>query len=634
MTHSLYAGVALALLASSAAFARDEPRAESETEAQADEILVIGAREPVPLDRVTSAATIIGPEEIAARADVFVGDLLRGAPSASVSQSGPFGALTQLRLRGAEANQTLVLIDGVEAASPFTGEFEFANLQTANIARIEVLRGEQSALWGADAIGGVVNIVTRDGGDRLAASARLEGGSYGTARGSARIAGPIAAGTASLSIAGYETDGIDVSGSGGETDGYDNVTLSASLGYPVAGDSARLRVDARYQDAGSDSDPDIDFDGDLDDADRRRETEELYARAALSGAPGGGLHYEASAALSLIEAGNFADGAFSNASLGRRWDFEGEIGWRGEAFGAEHRLIGLVESETEQFKNDGGSPGAGENQSRSLTNEAAALDFGLTAGPATFTASARRDFNSRFEDATTWRVGAAYAFESIGGRLRGSLGEGVANPGAFELFGFFPDFFVGNPDLRPERSKGWEIGWDQTFDSAGLDLSATWFDSELQDEIYTDFSAFPATARNRAFESARRGLELEAAWRASETLRLDASASFLDAEENDEPEIRRPDTTASLAVSWAPDGPWRLGASADYVGERLDTDFATFETAELDPYVLVGAVVGYAFAEGWEATLRGENLLDEDYVDVIGFETPGAAVYAGLSWSR
>ncbi len=627
MTLKLTASLLALSIAAASALAQEAP---VQAASKGDEIIVIGSRIPVTLDEITSSADIITRAEIEARGDAFVADILRSAAGVSVSQSGGPGGLTQLRLRGAEANQVVVLIDGVEASSPFTGEFEFANLQTANIERIEILRGEQSALWGSEAVGGVINIITRDGAREPAASAMAEYGSFDTVRGSARLSGPLGAGTGSLSFSGYETGGIDVSGQGGEKDDFSNTTVSGKLSYPLVEDLAILDLNARYQVAVAQSDPDLDFDGVLDNADRVRDSEELFTRAGLSGELDNGFFYEGSGALTLIEAENFADGLSTDASLGRRWDFTLQGGWRGVAFGAKHRLIALAESETEMFKNDAG-PGTFQN--RDIGNDALALDYGLTAGAAVLTVSVRQDFNDRFEDATTWRVGAAYDFEAIGGRVRASAGEGVTNPGAFELFGYTPGSFTGNPDLKPENSVGWEIGWDQTVEPADLELSATWFDSTLENEIYTVFNPdFTSTVANRDSESERKGVELEARWAPLEALFVTGAATFLDSEDNGVTEIRRPDFTASLTADYRFAERWRIGASADHVGEQLDTDFSTGSNVTLDAYTLVGAVIGYEFAEGWEATLRGENLFDEDYVDVLGFATPGAAGFIGLRW--
>lgn len=627
MTLKLTASLLALSTAAAPAIAQETPVSPA---SKGDEIIVIGSRIPVTLDEITSSADIITRAEIEARGEAFVADLLRSAAGVSVSQSGGPGGLTQLRLRGAEANQVVVLIDGVEASSPFTGELEFANLQTANIERIEILRGEQSALWGSEAVGGVINIITTDGARDPAASVMAEYGAFDTVRGAASLSGPLGAGTGRLSFSGYETGGIDVSGQGGEKDDFSNTAVSGKVSYPLVENLAVLDFNARYQASAAQSDPDLDFDGVLDNADRVRDSEELFSRAGLSGELDNGVFYEGSGALTLIEAENFAGAASTGASLGRRWDFTLEAGWRGEAFGATHRLIALAESETGMFKNDAG-PGTFQN--REIGNDALALDYGLTAGPAVFTASVREDFNDRFKDAVTWRVGGAYDFEGLGGRLRASAGEGVTNPGAFELFGYFPGSFIGNPDLKPETSTGWEIGWDQSIEAAGLELSATWFHSELENEIYTVFNPdFTSTVANRDGESTREGVELEARWTPVEALFVTGAATFLDSEESGAEEIRRPGFTASLTAGYRLGERWRVGLSADHVGEQLDTDFSTGTNVTLDAYTLVGAVLGYEFADGWEATVRGENLFDEDYVDVLGYATPGAAAYIGLRW--
>ncbi|MEN0653348.1 MULTISPECIES: TonB-dependent receptor plug domain-containing protein [Hyphobacterium] len=579
---------------------------------------------------MTSAVTLLAPEEIELRGPVLA-DALRAVPGLAVSRSGPAGSLTDVRLRGSEANHVLVLIDGIEASVPFTGGFNFSQTPAFGVERVEVLRGEQSALWGSDAIGGVINILTHAGTPDTRLSAFAEAGSFETRQAGGSLSGTRGSLSGGMSASLYATEGIDAAGLGGEEDGFDlrgvsaSGTLGLSLGISVEG-AARLTAYTTEYDA------DTDFDGRLNDTANETDGLRHGARLAVIAEPGAiRLPWRSELALSLVSdvAENLDAGVFAGETEGRRWQafYQGTANWSG--WGGEHRLTVLAEHEAERFSAFSG-PGAGDNQVRELSNDALAFDYSATAGRLSLHASARQDWNERFDDALTWRIGAAHAFDAVGGRLRASFGEGVKNPGIYELYGFFPGFFTGNPGLVPERSRGWEIGWDQQFgDTLRLGLSA--YGSTLDDEIFTDFAPVPATARNRATQSERRGVEIEGEWQAYPALMVRGSATFSEAEENGTPEIRRPDRLASLSVTWSPvDRPFRAGFAADHVGEQTDTDFVAFTNVSLPAYTLVSGRFAWSVIDRLELYVRGDNLLDEEYRDVVGYAAPGRGLYLGL----
>jgi len=239
--------------------------------------------------------------------------------------------------------------------------------------------------------------------------------------------------------------------------------------------------------------------------------------------------------------------------------------------------------------------------------------------------------------AATWRLGAAYN-TNFGGKLRGSIGTGVKNPTFTELFGFAPANFIGNPDLVPEESQSWEVGYDQTF--GNFNASFTYFEADLEDEIFTDFSGFPFTAGNLVGDSERSGFEFSAGWQAYEAVTLTGFVSMVDSDNDDGlPEIRVPEWTASASANWesqSKDG-LRAGLAVDFVGEQLDTDFSIFDPVTfaspdvpLDSYFLLSATAEYPLTENISLTFRGENLLDETITDVVGFNQPGAGVFFGF----
>ena len=614
---------ALTLTLPSAALAQDNAE---------DVIYVTAARVPIPAEDATASITRLDADDLAARGSLFAADILRAVPGLAVSHSGAPGALTQIRARGAEANHVLVLIDGVVANNPFTGEADFAHFAFSDIGAIEVSRGEQSALWGSDAIGGVIRLTTARPQTGTETALGLEAGDFGTLSGNGRIASTFERGWVSLSGSAYASDGIDVSGSGGEEDGYENRTVNFAGGFAL-NDVMRLEGSARWLDYDSQFDSDTDYDGLLNDVDRRTRGTTVFARAALLAeheAGPVGLDHELAVQLTDDEVRNHADAVRTGRSLGQRLQAHYEITGRWNTGETRHRLTGLVEHDQDRLKSFAG-PGAGSNQSRTIEANALAADYGLEHGAFNLSLSARRDSHDRFEDATTWRVGAGWHFDAVDGRVRASFGEGVKNPGIYELFGYFPGSFVGNPGLEPERSEGWEIGWEQSLLAGKATVSAVYFESELDGEIYTDYASFPSTARNSLARSARSGVELSGNWDISADWSAFSSVTLLDSEENGVAEVRRPERLASLTIDWHPaDLAWSGALTVDHTGEQIDTDFGSFQTVTLDAYTLVGGQIRWAASDHFELYVRGENLLDEEYQDVFGYHTPGRGLYLGL----
>ncbi|WP_420434411.1 TonB-dependent receptor plug domain-containing protein [Hyphobacterium sp.] len=611
---------ALFLVLSSAAFAQDGEDA-------ADTIIVIGGRIPVSAQDVTSAVSVIERADIELRGGLSLADTLRAVPGVAVSRSGGAGALTDLRLRGSEANHTLVLIDGIEASVPLTGGYDFAHLPGFGVASVEILRGEQSALWGADAIGGVINIRTVDPDAPASGLAQFELGSFGTRFAAARASGEDGRLSGGLAASSLESDGIDVSGAGSENDGYSRF-FASTAGRFALGEDESIQWAARFADFESEFDSDSDFNGLLDNTNDSAAGRQAAIGARLTLARGG-LRHDLAASLTTDRLASFSDAAFVRETEAERLQAFYQFTRDWQAGGTTHRLTGLAEASRETFASFAGA-GAASNQSQEIETASAALDYQFRRGALRLSASARHDWNERFQDAATWRIGGAWVFDSIGGRLRASFGEGVKTPGVYELFGFFPGFFVGNPDLQPERSLGWEVGWDQGFgDIARFSLS--WFEAELTDEIFTDFAVFPFTARNRTGESRRAGLELGGAISLPASLALSGTATLLDAEENGVPELRRPETTGSLALDWqSRSGRWQASLAADYTGEQRDTDFGTFSTVTLPAYTLLSARAAWQVRETVQLYVRGTNLTDEEAIDVFGYASEGRGLFLGL----
>ena len=568
-------------------------------------------------DELTAPVTVLTEMEIRNRNQAYITDLLRTVPGLAVSQSGGGGSLTNLRLRGSEANHTLILIDGVEVNNPTDGGFDFGGLRSEDVVKIEVLRGEQSALYGSDAIGGVINIITRAGSSQENFRASVEAGSRETLEG--QFSGVVPLGAAALSISGnaFTTEGYDVSGLDGEKDGADSRRLSVGLNrVEFAGItfSANGAVNLRS----TDYDEDADFDGFLDNVESETDVKTTTARVDARFDLAGFDHLIQS---NRVETVTDTKSGFPTLTTGTR----NNASWAAKrTFADRHDLSVLGEYEREEYEF------SGDPDVPNIDNYALAADYHYRGEAINITGSVRHDINDVFADATTWRVGAGYKF-GWNGRLRASVGTGVKNPTLVELFGFNPvGRFMGNPDLKPENSLGYSIGYEQSV--GGLTLSADYFRSELEDEITTLFNPdFTSTAVNLATDSTREGVELATQWDIADILYLSGSASFLDSDQDGIEEIRRPDFLASASATWNATDILSLTVNADHNGSQLDTNFGTFTTVELEAYTLIGANVRYAVSDIVSVYLRGTNLFDEDYQEVFGYASEGRGVFAGVS---
>ncbi len=594
-----------------------------ETTPTESEIIIIGARAPIPREEITAAVSVLDESELEALGSVFVVDALRAIPGVAVNRSGPAGALTQVRLRGSEANHVLVLIDGVEASNPFSGAFSFNAMPTSGVSRVEVLRGEQSALWGSDAIGGVINIVTTPTKTKNAAGAFAEYGSFESFRAGANAQGLFGKARMFGNASYGSSDGYDVSNTSGEKDSYDNFTALTGFDAPL-GTFAALKTRARFTRNKSEFDADTDLDGRLNDAALQLRQNQFDALAEITAQNMGG-HLQHILKSTYTNTQDVNGGTRSN---GFRTQVSYQVNGDWQTGATEHHFTLLGEVTREIYKNNAG-PGALQNQKRRNTGYALAADYRLVNNNLVLNASARRDTYSLFANTNTWRVGAAYAFAPLKGRLRASAGQGIKNPGFFELFGFFPDFFVGNADLKTEKSTGFELGWEQDLGPAQLSLSG--FSSRLKDEIFTDFGVFPFTANNRPGKSRRRGLEIEGSWPVSSAVTLNGSATILHTSQGNVREIRRPKFLASASVHWQPASePFGLSLAAEHNGKMTDTDFGSFATINLKSYTLVHGTAHYDIGENIQVYVRGDNLLDENYSEVFGFAGQGRGIYGGI----
>jgi vitamin B12 transporter len=601
-----------------------------------DQIVITASRAPESEARTAASVTIIDQQRIERLGEPLILTFLRLTPSAAITSIGPSGSLTEVRIRGSEANHTLFFVDGIKINDPASGDAPRFELLNADLAsRIEVVRGPQSAIWGSDAIGGVIAVNGLD--DQPGHGTSAEGGSFGFLRASASAA--IKTGAASLSgaVGWQRATGIDSFGApGGDKDGYRNlsgrvrgtfaVTPSIRLGAAVVALTGYSEFDG-YR---------LTFPFDHTDTLDNSRNRLIAGRAWVEfGSDASSWSGRIGASLLGSSNRNYVNDDPINRTRGSRRSIDAQLERHFAVGPLDNRFILAAEAERETFHSRDTIYGGFTNQDRDRSHQAITAEWRASSKAVEGDLSVRRDLFNRFKDATSLRasllfnVGAGFA-------LTASYGDGIAQPTFFDLYGFFPGNFVGNPSLKPESSRGWETG--VRYRRGAFAASLTGYRQKLHDEIIDvgDPVTFLQTTINRDETSRRWGLEAEAAWRAGEKLRLTANYAYLHATEPDMvsgrqvTERRRPKHSGSLAADGAI-GRWSYGASIAYVGSQLDTrDNFPFDVVRLHPYWLGGARVAYALRPGIEVYARGSNLLNQKYEDSVGYRTEGRGLFAGI----
>jgi vitamin B12 transporter len=595
------AGVALLLV---------PPFARAQQPPPASENVVVTATS-VPEDEkdVGSAITVVTREELEKHESVVVSDVLRSIPGLSLSQNGTPGSVTSLFTRGTNSTQTLVLVDGVRLNSPYFGGYDWSAMTTENIDRIEVVRGPFSALYGSDAIGGVVQIFTRPGANGISGRATGEAGNQGQGQGSAYVSGGEGPFSAAASYRYVAFDGNGPNSDWRERNG------SASLQARI-GDTGRIGVEWGLNDG------------------------EVGSPGAI-----GGFGYPSSARVFTHEArvsvpGNFAlsDSNHLDVLLG---GVQSEPSYRDSAGGFESqtdaRTLQASVSDTAKFGantlttfvswerwqvTDASNFGSNLDDVRTTLWGLGAQDA-VTLGAFTVTAGLRYDHYSAYGDSWSPRGTISWLSADKLWKIRGSGGTGFRAPSIGELY--YP--FSGNPDLQPERSVSAEIGGERYFGNGRAEVSVFW--NDLKDLIVYDF----ATSRDINIGHARTyGAEI--GWQQTLVPELAVNVTYMYLRTKDlatgDPLLRRPENGATLGLSWMPIPALNLSPRLLYVGSRADADPGTGDPITDPSYLRVD------FTARWQATtnlapyLRLVNLTNHAYEEVAGYPAAGRLVSAGL----
>lgn len=601
-----------------------------------------------PAEAVGTSVSVVTAKELEGQQIRHAADALRSLPGVHVGTQGSFGSLTQVRIRGAEGNHTLVLIDGVEVNDPTDGEFDFSSLSADGIERIEVLRGPQSGIYGSKALGGVVNIVTRSERGPLTAVATAEYGAFNTRDISGRVSGGNERGYASVAYHRRATDGFNTAPQGDEDDGNRLSTFHVRAGATLI-DGINVDFSLRNQRSVGDYD---DFGGNPGRYSTAFDAPNTFDHNQWIGS--GKLDWEMfGGALTHTVRASHTDiaredrGLFStsqNDSTATRYDYTGVLQLPDLAGGMfRHSVTGFVGHERETFtpNSDFGFFGVADGVTRERNAVAYAGEYRAEIAKRLFLSGVvRRDDHDTFDDFTTWRTSASLLLPEWRMRPHASYGTAVKLPTMFETFGSIPGTFKPNADLQPERSEGWDAGIEFTLVPKRALLDVTYFEADLTDKI-NGFAFDPVsglfTAENLPGRSTRRGVELSARMVVAPGLGITLAYTYVDAEDPDGVvEIRRPPHTARADLSYSFDnGRGEATLGVVYTGTNYDRIFEQVDPfgqrlISLDQYWLVRVAASYELRPGLELFGRVENLLNQDYQEAFGYETAGIAAYAGV----
>lgn len=583
-----------------------------------DPVVVTATRTEVPLEQAASSVTIIDSNTMEEKHLTTASEALRAVPGLDIDKTGGPGGNVSARLRGGNTNHTLVLIDGVEINEATSGQFDFADLTTENIDRIEVVRGPQSTLYGSNAIGGVINIITKKGSGPPTPSLSFEAGSFRTFRETVGLSGGRGRFDYSLSVSRLDTAGFSAASERNgntEKDGYENTSFSSRLGAEFM-EKSRLEWTARY----TGSRVELDFCSETDDLNcilRRK----MLVNALTLTTP---ILSRWSHQLRLSLTSEGLRGRDSDDPFGG-YDIENSrrrIDWRHDVTILPVDLLTIgyeYESQAGEFKS--AFPGYDER----LTNHAVFAFNQFRPIPFILNLGVRYDDNNRFGEEITYKAEVAYLIESTGSKVRAAYGTGFRGPTLNDLFS--PG--ASDPTLQPEKSRSWEAGVDQEFADGKFRLSATYFQSRIRDLIVFVFD--PVTFRGLPENQTAkiRGTELEFSGRPSRGLILKAAYTLTDAEneETGRDLARRPRVKANGTIVLLPMTALRVDFDLRYVGKRFNDPS---NTVLVDDYTLVHLATTYDITDRTQLFARIENLFDREYEEVAGYQTAGFSVFGGV----
>jgi vitamin B12 transporter len=606
--------------------------ASTELEDGPETIVVTATRIPTPELQVASSISVITADDIAARQIQTLSDVLKDVPGLNVIQTGGVGGQTSVFMRGTNSNHTKVLVDGIDVSDPSSpvGTFDFGQFPSQDIQKVEILRGPQSGLYGSDAIGGVINIITQSGSGPAQFHANAEAGSFDTFNQAGGVSGSqdgfhYAANVEHLHSGETPVTPLDLLAPGERRidDYYDNITGSTKLGFDVT-DHFDVGLVARYTDSQlrltgeNENNYPADF---PDSAQSENDTHQYYTRATghlISF--DGGLEQTLGVAYSNIK-------SYETSPENPESDFFGsrvKIDWLGNIrLAADESLVLGAEHQRDEMT---------VPLSASTTIDSGYAELQSNIADAFFnTLSVRYDDNDRFGGKVTYRVAPAYVIQDTGTKFKASVGTGFKAPTLSQMFQNFPDFdFYANPNLKPESSLGYDLGIEQAVLRDTLRFGVTYFRNNIKNLIddNADFTSYANVGR-----AVTEGAESFVWYQPMKELSFRLDYTYTQAMDDvlHEELLRRPKHKGDLVTTWQATDRWTLSASVLAVGSWVDGN-RDFSIPRLNApgYTTVDLATGYDLSSHLTVYGRVTNLLDRHYENPIGFLQPSIGAFAGI----
>jgi len=634
-------------------FADDEPTLEPPPLIEVPETTVIGRPSLMPgalltegtvttptrtatsIGQIGSATTVITSEQIRRSGHSVVSDLLEGTAGLRVVRQGAPGGVTSVFLRGANSNHTKVLLDGMPINDPSSAAraFDFSHLSVDNIERIEIVRGPQSTLYGTDAIGGVVNIITKRGEGPLTARARFMGGSYGTHREDLSVSGGTNCANYSIGGSYYYTDGFSSASErlgNTEDDPHRLGTVSGRFGWTPA-ENFDVDYIFRWADLSSRID-NFDFGTGLPLDEvvpaRRSLTESFYSRIQARWAMfDGDIEQRLAYNLTDYSRGDTGDAGFLPFPVVPS-GFEGQsrkLEWQADARLLHNNLLSVgADYYVEDASSSFGLAATQNKYGVFIQDQIELAERWFT------TAGFRWDTWNVAGRAQTYQIRSVYHVHETGTSFHGTLGTGFRAPSLSENL----DPLFGNPALKPEESKGWDIGATQRICGDELILEFYYYRNDLRNLIVFDFSIPPFGALANVGRARTHGVEVNALWNVHPDLAINASYTHTDTLNVDTglPLARRPEDQGSVGVTYRYcDGRGTASLNGLFVGDSIDNGvFLGPAYRVLNRYALLNFVADYQLTEHMRCFCRLDNILNEHYEVVTGYGTPLSSAFGGI----
>lgn len=586
-----------------------------------DPIVVTATRTATPLSQIASSVTVITAEEIEEKQQHHVLEVLRSVPGLGLVQSGPSGGQTSIHMRGTDTKHTLILIDGIEYrdASSVGGGANLSNLTTDNVERIEVVRGAQSVIYGSDAIGGVINIITKKGSQLPEAYLSVEGGSYNTWKESAGLSASGENTRTSFTVSRTDSDGFSSYNENdgfNEKDGYTNTSASFNIGADLS-KKFTLNLNMRLTDSEYEFDSGY-FDSSFNYV--KADTDAVTDTLELAGRTEGVLSlYDGKWTLimgaSLTDTNRTTTGTYDNYKYDgsiTKLDLQNNI----KISDSQTLVVGL-ETEKEDYASSYGDQGEARTQAAFIQDQIKIGNFSVAVG-------VRVDKHDEFGTETTWRIAPAYTAAATGTKLKASAGTGFKTPSLFQLY--YP--YGGNKDLDPETSKSFDAGFEQPLLDNSLIVAVSWFYNDIDDYIdWYDVAGYLDDGYRNIKELKTTGVESTVNWYPNDLVALQVGYTYTDSkdEENDR-KARIPLHKGTFDITLYPVDDLQFNLNVLHVSER--DDGTANET--LDSYTLVNLASSYQVTNTIKLFGRIQNLLDKEYEEVAGYGTAGVSAYAGL----